>query len=99
MYPQDEPNVFNFDQYLGWLAAYPHNFMRLWAWELTNWDTRGNREKKARSHTVYPLPFARTGPGKALYGRPKFDLTRFDESYFQRLRCRVSAAMRCKPRQ
>ncbi len=92
MHPQDEPNVFNFDQYLGWLGAYPHNFMRLWAWELTNWDTRGNREKKAKSHTVYPLPFARTGPGKALDGKPKFDLTRFDESYFQRLRYRVSAA-------
>ncbi len=28
--------------------------------------------------------FARTGPGKAIDGRPKFDLTKFDQSYFEK---------------
>jgi hypothetical protein len=28
-------------------------------------------------------PFARTGPGKAVDGKPKFDLTEFDPSYFK----------------
>ncbi|MET0801650.1 MAG: hypothetical protein ABWZ53_10835, partial [Actinomycetota bacterium] len=33
-----------------------------------------------------------TGPGEASDGRPKFDLDRFDDEYFQRLRDRVVAA-------
>ena len=33
-----------------------------------------------------PLPWARTGPGTAHDGRPKFDLTQFDDDYFTRLR-------------
>jgi hypothetical protein len=92
MHPPDEPNVFDFEKQLEWLAAFPHNFIRLWAWELTNWDTRGNRERKAKSHIVYPHPWARTGPGKALDGKPKFDLTQYDALYFARLRDRVAAA-------
>jgi hypothetical protein len=36
--------------------------------------------------------YLRTGPGEALDGRPKFDVTRFDEAYFGRLRERVEAA-------
>jgi hypothetical protein len=38
------------------------------------------------------MPWARTGPGVAWDGRPKFDLTQFDPSYFSRLRSRVAAA-------
>ena len=33
----------------------------------------------------------RTGPGLATDGGPKFDLTRFDQAYFDRLRARVQA--------
>jgi hypothetical protein len=39
-----------------------------------------------------PQPWKRTGPGAAQDGRPKFDLARLDESYFERLRTRVLAA-------
>ena len=74
------------------MAGYPHNFMRLWAWELLNWDTSGNREKDAQEHRVWPQPWQRTGPGKALDGKPKFDLARFNDEYFARLRDRVEAA-------
>lgn len=38
------------------------------------------------------LPYLRTGPGSALDGKPKFDLTKFDSAYFERLRSRVLAA-------
>jgi len=38
---------------------------------------------------VGPLPFARTGPGKALDGQPKYDLTQINEEYFTRLRTRA----------
>ncbi|MEM2960830.1 MAG: DUF6298 domain-containing protein [Candidatus Bathyarchaeia archaeon] len=39
-----------------------------------------------------PHPWKRTGPGLARDGKPKFDLSRFDESYFGRLRNRVEMA-------
>jgi len=39
-----------------------------------------------------PQPWTRTGPDHAKDGKPKFDLTRFDEEFFDRLRERVVAA-------
>jgi hypothetical protein len=39
-----------------------------------------------------PQPWPRTGPGAATDGKPKFDLSRFDPAYFDRLRERVIAA-------
>ena len=41
-----------------------------------------------------PQPWPRTGPGAAKDGKPKFDLSAFDQSYFDRLRERVTAAGR-----
>ena len=38
------------------------------------------------------FPWPRTGPGEALDGKPRFDLSRLDQSYFDRLRARVVAA-------
>ena len=88
----DPPAAFDFAKYLDWMEVYPHNFVRLWVWELTTWDTRGNREKEACRHHVAPQIWKRTGPGKALDGKPKFDLDQYDEAYFKRLRDRVKAA-------
>ncbi len=89
----DPPEAFDFDAYLDFLDRYGHNFIRLWAWDSTTWDTRANgRLGKDFIHRVAPLPWARTGSGKALDGKPKFDLTQFDSVYFKRLRERVSAA-------
>lgn len=85
-------NRFDFDRHLDWLAAYPHNFFRLWTWELLTWNTQGNRESKARIHQVRPLPWKRTGPGDAVDGKPKFNLEKHNEEYFARLRQRVEAA-------
>jgi len=92
MGPTDPPAPFDFDAYLDWLAGYPHNFFRLWTWELLSWNTQGNREKAPLVHRVYPLPWKRTGPGAAVDGKPKFDLRQFDDEYFARLRHRVEAA-------
>lgn len=69
---------FDYAAYLDLMESHGHNFMRLWSgWELTMFE---------------PHPWKRTGPGTARDGRPKFDLTQFDESYFERLRERVVAA-------
>ncbi len=88
--PSDPPEPFDFFSYLDWIQQYNHNFIRLWTWELVNWDTRGNRENKL--HTAAPHPFARTGPGTALDGKPKFNLKKFNQVYFDRLRSRLEAA-------
>jgi hypothetical protein len=39
-----------------------------------------------------PQPWARTGPGEASDGKPRFDLETFDEAFFERLRERVRSA-------
>ncbi|MEZ5865436.1 MAG: hypothetical protein R3D25_15730 [Geminicoccaceae bacterium] len=39
-----------------------------------------------------PFAWPRTGPGLANDGLPRFDLSRFDDSYFSRLRARVAEA-------
>ena len=73
-----------FEGHLKWLRSYNHNFIRLWILEHA-WDAAG-------SATIAPLPWLRTGPGNALDGKPKFDVTKFDSAYFERLRARVIAA-------
>jgi hypothetical protein len=91
------PETFDFDAYLDFLERHNHNFIRLWAWDSFAWDTRANAsqaEAGKLAHHVSPLPWARTGPGKALDDQPQFDLTQFDPAYFERLRARVSAAGR-----
>jgi len=91
--PSDPPPRFDFPKHLEWLESLGHNFIRLWTWELTSWNTQGNREDKL--HTAAPLPFARTGPGNALDGKPRFDLRTFDPAYLDRLRIRVASAGEC----
>ncbi|MBA2302590.1 MAG: hypothetical protein H0W08_08145, partial [Acidobacteria bacterium] len=93
MGPGDPPPVFDFNAYLRWMKQYDHNFMRLWTWDNLLWDQ--TRQPLARNKSVFrvaPLPWARTGPGQALDGKPKFDLRKFDPEYFRRLRSRAEAA-------
>jgi hypothetical protein len=92
---EEPPAGFDFATYLEFLERHGHNFIRLWAWDSTVWDTRANGGLgKDYVHRVAPLPWVRSGPGQALDGKPKFDLTKFDAAYFERLRTRVGAAGR-----
>ncbi|MDI7276892.1 MAG: DUF6298 domain-containing protein, partial [Anaerolineae bacterium] len=78
---------FDFAAYLDFLQEHYHNFVRLWAWEGgASWIGEVARQ------VPEPMPYLRTGPGTALDGRPKFDLTQWNPAYFDRLRARVSAA-------
>ncbi|MFH1266863.1 MAG: DUF6298 domain-containing protein [Planctomycetota bacterium] len=88
--PGDPPPAFDFAAYLDFLVRLNHNFARMWTWEPVTWNVKyGDRHEK---HTVAPHPFARTGPGKAIDGKPKFDLQKYDGDYFDRLRTRAIAA-------
>jgi hypothetical protein len=81
------PPTFDFAAYLAFLEAHHHNCFRLWAWE------SAYNPHPAQSTTRYePMPYRRTGPGAALDGQPKFDLTQFNPVYFDRMRERVTAA-------
>ncbi|MBN2452600.1 MAG: DUF4038 domain-containing protein [Lentisphaeria bacterium] len=86
MGPSDPPPAFDFEGYLAFLRRWNHNFIRLWTWELSHYAYDD------RAIWCSPFPWPRTGPGMALDGRPRFDLSRFDGAYFQRLRERVGRA-------
>lgn len=92
MGPGQSPEPFDFQGYISWMKKYGHNFMRLWTWELMNWDTQANHEEDAKVHSASPHPWKRTGPGLALDGSPKFDLKTFDPEYFDRMKKRVHLA-------
>jgi len=66
-----------------------HNFMRMWRWEHAQWMQFVPGETLIR---YKPMAYMRTGPGRAIDGQPKFDLTRFNQAYFDRLRRRIIAA-------
>jgi hypothetical protein len=79
---------FSYDAYLRRLRALNHNFFRLWTSQQPAFVECG------RLVRVGPLPWLRSGPGRAADRRPKFDLRRLDPAYFRRLRARVAAAQR-----
>jgi len=61
----------------------------LWCWEHAMWMQFREREAMIR---YAPMAYLRPGPGKALDGESKYDLTRFNNAYFDRLRARVVEA-------
>lgn len=84
----DPPPTFDYTGYLDFLQKHQHNFIRLWRSEQTHAASSG--DNPARYYAPHPWP--RTGPDNALDGKPQFDLSRFNDAYFDRLRARVIAA-------
>jgi hypothetical protein len=82
----DPPPAFDYTAYLDFLVAHNHNFFRLWRAE----NSKGG--EVSDNYWFSPLPYQRTGPGSSLDSKPKFDLTKFDQAYFDRLRARVIEA-------
>jgi len=79
--------AFDYSRYLDKLQTFHHNLIRLWAWEQAAWAPWTDDKI-----VFAPLPYQRLGPGTALDGGLKFDLTKFNEAYFDQLRSRVVAA-------
>lgn len=71
------------EEYLDFIQEeHGHNFVRLWI-NFAYLDTIDG-----------PYPWQRTGPGTARDGKPKFDMTKFDEDYFNLVRERVQQITR-----
>jgi Family of unknown function (DUF6298) len=84
----ETPEELDYGAYLDFLVEHGHNFIRLWRWEQVRSQAAGGDFHLCMT----PQPWARTGPGTASDGRPRFDLDRFDQAFFDRLRDRVAAA-------
>jgi uncharacterized protein YjdB len=83
----DPPAAFNYPAYLDFLTAHKHNFFRLYAWEQAKWTA-----EIAADYWFSPGVYQRTGAGVALDGKPRFDVTQFNQAYFDRVRSRVQDA-------
>ncbi|MCQ3976260.1 MAG: hypothetical protein DPW09_22765 [Anaerolineae bacterium] len=83
----DPSPTFNYKNWLDFLQSNNHNFFRLWTWEQAKWVLEWSEP-----YYFSPMPYQRTGPGNGLDGKPKFDLTKFNQTYFDRIRQRVSEA-------
>lgn len=80
----------DFDAFVKFLTAHGHNFTLLWNVEMPKFCGLPYTPSPS-DFTVAPLPWKRTGPGTATDGGLKFDLTTFDQSFFDRLRTRTQA--------
>ncbi len=81
----------DFDAFVKFLTAHGHNFTLLWTIELPKFCGLPLFEGSAPDLTAAPFPWLRTGPGRATDGGLKFDLRKFDQSFFDRLRARTQA--------
>ena len=90
----DPPAAFDFERFLDFMTAHGHNCLRMWTWEPTVWGQHVDPKRGQTRRFGGPAPYARTGPGMAPDGKPKYDLTQFNPEYFRRLRERVDAAGR-----
>jgi hypothetical protein len=76
--------VFNWDGYLEMMQKNHHNFMRLWVWEQC-WGAAWTNEEIY----IEPMPYERSGEVNARDGKARFDLNRWNQVYFDRLRSRI----------
>jgi hypothetical protein len=85
----DRVQPLDFAAYVKMLKKHNHNFTLLWSTELPTFHGLPTTASAAPNFSVTPFPWQRTGPGNASDGKRKFDLTEFNQAYFERLRARV----------
>jgi hypothetical protein len=77
---------------VSFLKKHGHNITLLWTTELPKFHGFPSTEvDNPPDISVSPFPYVRTGPGNASDGGLKFDLHKFNQVYFDRLRERVKA--------
>jgi hypothetical protein len=79
---------FDYEGYLASLQAHGHDFFRGWTWDLP----RSRQGSNGGPFRFGPAPFQRAGPGLATDGLPRFDLTAWNDDYFERIRTRTRLA-------
>jgi hypothetical protein len=75
---------FNWTEYLDFMESHNHNFMRFWVWEHTTrqaWTTS--------IINIEPMPYQRSSTELGNENRPKFNLDKWNQTYFDRMRSRV----------
>jgi hypothetical protein len=85
----ESPAPLDFAAYVNMLVANNHNFTLLWQTELPRFCGLPTTASTPPDFSVTPLPWLRSGPGNASDGNLKFDLSKFNQTYFDRLRERV----------
>ncbi len=84
-------STLDFNAFVKFLVEHGHNFTLLWRVEQPKFCHLPVNGGPPPEFTVSPQPWMRTGPGMATDGGLKFDLTKFNPAYFDRLRARVLA--------
>ncbi|UCD30301.1 MAG: PKD domain-containing protein [Planctomycetota bacterium] len=85
--PTDPPAAFDYASYLDFLQGLNHSFMRGWHWEQPKYFSG-----RTTDYYIDPVPFLRTGPGTAQDGKLRFDVTKYYQPYFDRIRARAIEA-------
>jgi hypothetical protein len=85
----DSIQPLDFDAFVEFLLTHHHNFTLLWTTELPTFRGLPTTKDFPPDFSVAPFPWQRTGPGNGTDGKPKFDLKKFNQAYFDRLRDRV----------
>jgi hypothetical protein len=80
------PPDFNYTAYLNFLETNNHNFFRLWRAE----NVRGGEQDS--NWYFDPMPYVRSNTCCAASGGNKFDVTQFNQVYFDRMRSHIIAA-------
>lgn len=82
------PPAFDFNAFITLLKLNGHNTTILWHKDLPrecSWQNSAN-------YNLTPQPWPRTGPGNASDGLLKFDLSQFNQAFFDRMRARALTA-------
>jgi hypothetical protein len=88
----DPPAPLDYPAHIQWLKEQGHNFTRLWTWELLRWDSSNLKAQPPHNHFITPHRYMRSGLDLAVDGKPKFDLTKLNDTYFENLSERVRIA-------
>jgi hypothetical protein len=92
--PDGSP-TFDWEWYLDFAREHHFNYLRNWIlWSSSSrfWKVGNDSSSASAKRRTHPMPYLRTGPGLALDGLSKFDLERWDEEFWNRLRHRVEQA-------
>jgi hypothetical protein len=92
---QDGSNgTFDYNAYLIWMMANHYNFFRMWTSDTTGPYQSGGISL-GNGSVIGPFKYPRTGPGNGADGLLKYDVSQFNQPYFDRLRSRCISALSC----